>query len=147
MLFVQWVLNAAVPGFGVVSVRTEDEAIVEAIASAKATLHGVTERFIAGELENFTVKVPISDGEGTEHFWLSNTSYADGAFSGIIGAAPTQVTNVTEGQAYEAPFEDVTDWMFLQDGLMHGNYTLRALLPHMPPAEARKYAAVMAPVD
>jgi hypothetical protein len=34
--------------------------------------------------------------------------------------------------------------MYAANQKMHGNYTLRALLPKMPPHEAAKYRAVLA---
>jgi uncharacterized protein YegJ (DUF2314 family) len=145
-LFIEWVLNAAVRDSSIVSVRSEDEEMEQAIANARATLPNVIERFIAGELQAFTVKVRVSDGQNSEHFWLSNTEYNNGVFVGTIEAQAQRVSGITEGQVYEAPIEAVTDWMHLRGGQMHGNYTLRVLLPKMPQEEARKYAAHLAPL-
>lgn len=146
-LFIEWVMNAAVRESSIVSVRSADDEIENAIASARNSLPDILERFIAGELEAFTVKVRISDGQNTEHFWLSDPKYQDGTFTGTIEAEPQSVSGVTEGQVYEASIDDVTDWMHLRDGLMHGNYTLRVLLPRMPKQEAEKYSAHLAPMD
>lgn len=146
-LFIEWVMNAAVRDSSIVSVRSEDEEMEHAIAEARASLPAAIERFIAGELQAFTVKVRVSDGQNAEHFWLSDTKYNNGMFVGTIEAQPQMVSGITEGQVYEAPIESVTDWMHLKDGLMHGNYTLRVLLPKMPQEEARKYAAHLAPLD
>ena len=146
-LFIEWVMNAAIRDSSIVSVRSEDEEMEHAIACARASLPAAIEQFLAGQLHAFTVKVRVSDGQNAEHFWLSNTQFGNGMFFGTIDAQPQMVSGITEGQAYQAPIEDVTDWMHLRDGLMHGNYTLRVLLPKMPQDEARKYAAHLAPLD
>jgi uncharacterized protein YegJ (DUF2314 family) len=130
-----------------VSVRSADAEMEHAIASARTRLPDVIDQFIAGDLENFTVKVRVSDGQNSEHFWLSDVKYNDGRFIGTINAQPQMVDGIVEGQVYDAPIDDVTDWMHLRDDLMHGNYTLRVLLPKMPKEEANKYAAHLAPLD
>ncbi len=146
-LFIEWVMNAAVRESSIVSVRSEDTEMERAMARARDSLPGVLERFIAGELENFSVKVRVSDGQNSEHFWLSDVEYHDGRFSGTINAQPQMVNGIVEGQVYQASIDDVTDWIHLRDGLMHGNYTLRVLLPRLPKEEATKYAAHLAPLD
>jgi uncharacterized protein YegJ (DUF2314 family) len=105
----------------------------------------VLQRFVAGELRdaNFTVKVAVKDAGVTEHFWLSETTYSDGRFSGIIDADPS-TSIIKRGDRWTAPIEDVTDWMYTRNQKMYGNYTLRALLPGMPSDEAAKYRPVLA---
>ncbi len=146
-LFIEWVMNEAVRSDHVTSIQSDDEAMHAAIAKAKESLPGVLERLRVEGLENFSVKVPITDDHGTEHFWLSNTEFVEGVFKGILDADPRVVECVTPSQAHEAKVEDVTDWLFLEEGKMRGNFTLRALLPHMTPAEAAKYANVLAEED
>ncbi|MCF6313482.1 MAG: DUF2314 domain-containing protein [Verrucomicrobiales bacterium] len=146
-LFIEWVMNAAVRDSSIMSVRSEDEDMKQAVERARATLPAITEKFLAGELENFIVKMPISDGNATEHFWLVDLKYHDGKFSGAIEGEPQTVQGVEEGQCYEVAFEEVTDWMHIKDGLIYGNYSLRVLLPSMPPAKAQLYADRFAPAD
>lgn len=146
-LFIEWVMNAAVRESSIVSVRSADAEMEQAIASARASLPEVIDQFIAGHFENFTVKVRVSDGQNSEHFWLSDVKYHDGRFIGTIDAQPQMVDGIVEGQVYDASVDDVTDWMHLRDGRMHGNYTLRVLLPRMPVEEASKYVAHLAPLD
>lgn len=147
-LFVEWVLNHAMSSAGIatVAVRSGTEDVAAAIARARSELPAVLQRFVAGELHDmgFTVKVPIIDGEFTEHFWLSDTSFADGQFSGVIDADPQSVSTVKRGERWTASVEDVTDWMYVYNKKMHGNYTLRTLLPKLPPHEAAKYRALLA---
>jgi len=96
-LFTEWNVNEAVRDHKVTSIRPDDEAMQEAKAEAQATLPGVIEQFVAGDLEHFSVKVPVRDGEEVEHFWLSETQNADGVFSGILDAEAQLVGNVEVG--------------------------------------------------
>lgn len=128
-------------------VEGEDSDMNAAIAKAKSTLAKVTRRFLNGELENFTVKVKVEDGESVEHFWISNTVYSEGFYSGTIEEEARVVSTIQKGQSYRATKEDVTDWMYLENEKMVGNFTLRAMLPNMPKEQADQYRAVLAPLE
>lgn len=52
--------------------------------------------------------------------------------------------NVKIGQAWTIGKDEISDWMFMRDGKMHGNYTMRPLLKTMPEAEAEKYRSMLA---
>jgi uncharacterized protein YegJ (DUF2314 family) len=93
---------------------------------------------------NFAVKAPISDEGKVEHFWLIDIQYADGKFSGKINNDPGIVKNVKIGQAWTLGKDEISDWMFMRHGKMHGNYTMRPLLKTMPEAEAEKYRGLLA---
>ncbi|GIW96211.1 MAG: hypothetical protein KatS3mg110_4252 [Pirellulaceae bacterium] len=115
-----------------------------AIARAKAEV----DEFIV-ELSNPTgthhsVKVPIRDGETVEHFWMVDVVYRDGYFEGTIDNDPGLVRNVTRGQRWRARKEEISDWMYLKDGKMYGNYTVRPLLGNLPPEEAKKLQEMFA---
>jgi uncharacterized protein YegJ (DUF2314 family) len=146
--FVEWVLNHAVrpSADASITIPKGDDAMAAAIERARRELPRVLQRFVSGELRDnsFTVKVAVREGDDAEYFWLSDTAFADGKFSGIIDADPQMVSSIQRGDRWTAPLEDVVDWMFARDQKLFGNYTLRALLPQMPPGEAAKYRAVLA---
>ncbi|MCL4164368.1 UNVERIFIED_CONTAM: hypothetical protein GTU68_028734 [Idotea baltica] len=115
-----------------------------AIAKAKSEV----DQFIA-ELEkpsgsNYSVKAPISDSGETEHFWLTDISYKNGVFYGKIGNDPGLVTNVNFGQPWEIKKEDISDWTYIKDKKMYGNYTMIPLLKTLPAAEAQQYREMRA---
>ena len=122
-----------------------DEAAME--AATKRALSEV-DSFIADlesqESENYAVKAPIEDQGETEHFWLTDVSFADGKFTGTIGNEPGIVSNVKMGQPYTIGKTEISDWMFMRDGKMHGNYTMRPLLETMPKEEADMYRQMFA---
>jgi uncharacterized protein YegJ (DUF2314 family) len=116
--------------------------------AAIARARGEVDRFIA-ELErptgeNHAVKAPIQDAGQTEHFWLTEVRYQNGQFEGTINNEPGIVKNVKLGQKWTIKKADISDWMFMRGGKMHGNYTMRPLLKAMPPDDAAKFRAMLA---
>lgn len=93
---------------------------------------------------NFAVKVPIEDEDAIEYFWLVDISYQAGSFKGRIGNDPGLVTSVKMGDVITVAKADISDWMYMRDGKMHGNYTLRPLFAAMSEDEVTRYRALLA---
>ncbi len=93
---------------------------------------------------NHAVKAPIEDAGKTEHFWLTDVSFVNGEFKGTINNDPGIVGNVKIGQSWTIKKTEISDWMFMRNGKMHGNYTMRPLLKTMPDDEAAKYRSILA---
>ena len=130
----------------IINVPNSDQAMIAAIAHAQDTLDtflALVDRPPAG-IESFALKVAITDNVQTEHFWITPFHREGDAFAGTIGNTPMLVSNVTEGQEYRFPRADISDWGYMQDGKLHGYFTLRALLPYMAEAEAAQYRALLA---
>lgn len=115
-----------------------------AIARARAEVDRFITEFQAKNGENFAVKEPISDNGKVEHFWLINVTYKDGVFEGVIDNEPGIVSNVKIGDKRSLKKEEISDWMFLRNGKIHGNYTMRPLLKTMPESEAKKFREMLA---
>jgi uncharacterized protein YegJ (DUF2314 family) len=120
----------------------------EEIDAATARAQAEVDEFIVelqrGDGEDFAVKAPIEDDGAVEHFWLTDVVYADGKFTGQIGNDPGMVDNVSFGQDWTIAKGDISDWMFMRDGKMHGNYTLRPLLVTLPEDQAEEFRAMFA---
>ena len=82
--------------------------------------------------EGFALKVAIKDGEDVEHFWLIDVAREGGKLSGTINNEPGIVGNVANGERYEFTEADISDWLFMRNGKMVGNETMRPLLKRMP---------------
>lgn len=122
----------------------DEQEMEAAIARARSE----TDRFIQ-ELaqptgKNHAVKAPITDQGKTEHFWLTQVTYRDGVFDGTINNDPGIVGNVKIGDNWKVKKEEISDWMFLRDGKMYGNYTMRPLLKTLPANQAKKYREMLA---
>jgi uncharacterized protein YegJ (DUF2314 family) len=134
--------------FGTVQIATQDEEMKKAIERARRELPAILARFVAGELNDslFTVKVAFREGEVVEHVWLSDTTFHEGRFSGVLECDLHELKQVRRGDRVTAPMEEVTDWGYMSGGKMFGHHTLRAMLPHMQPEVAEKYRAALADV-
>lgn len=142
-------LLVAVFGCGELKIETLiesgfDEQMDAAITRARSEV----ESFIT-ELSNptgthYAVKAPIEDDGKIEHFWLVDVSFKNGNFEGTINNDPGIVDNVTMGQKWTIKKAEISDWMFMRDGKMHGNYTMRPLLKTMPEDKAAKFRSMFA---
>jgi uncharacterized protein YegJ (DUF2314 family) len=86
-------------------------------------------------------RVPDDDAEMRRgrRFWLVDISRQGDKLIGRINNDPEVVGNVVSGQNYEFSEADITDWMFMRNGRIVGNATMRPLLKRMPPEEAETY--------
>jgi len=115
-----------------------------AIAKARSEVDAFIQALTTGQGTDFSVKATIADGDKVEHFWLTNVVYSDGKFAGLIGNDPDFVMNVTFGDRITLDKNEISDWLFMRDGKMHGNYTLRPMLATMPKEQAAQYRAMFA---
>lgn len=114
-----------------------DEAAMDAaIARARQETPTFLAALAKGDADSYSVKAPISENGKTEHFWISDVTYRDGVFSGKIANEPGIVTHVRLGQPWTVTEGEISDWMVVQSGRIHGGYTIDPLLPSFPEAEA-----------
>src|SRR5262245_21755466 len=92
--------------------------------------------------EHFALKVAVKDGEKVEHFWLVDVAREGDKIKGTIENEPGVVTNVKNGERFEFTESDISDWLFMRNGKMVGNETMRPLLKRMPTATAEQYRAM-----
>ena len=90
------------------------------------------------------MKVKIADNGKIEHFWVVNLVRKDGVISGTINNDPDIVQNVKLGDKIPVIESDISDWLYLRNGKMIGNYTLRALFKEMSKSEVENYKLMMA---
>ena len=113
-----------------------DEAQMEAaIARARREVDEFVKVLAARDADSFSVKAPIKDGNGTEHFWITDVRYEKGEFVGKIGNDPGIVENVKIGQEWRIKKDEISDWMYVRGEKIHGGYTIDVLLPTMEKGE------------
>ncbi|NWJ42592.1 MAG: DUF2314 domain-containing protein [Geothrix sp.] len=119
-------------------VAPDDQAMNAAILKARSTLSTFKQNLVKppANATDFSVKVAFSYGpEKFEHIWLSNPEFKDGQIYGSIGNEPVDLKNFKLGQRVSANESAISDWMFLENGLLRGGFTLRVLLDKLPPSE------------
>lgn len=115
----------------------------QAIAESRATF----DEFVArarnpqpGD-EAFSVKVKLTDSNGTEHIWLNELQLDQTPMLGKITLDAEVLQHVRAGMKVKFTREEVTDWMYMANGKMQGNRTLRVMLKTMPPEKAEEMKA------
>jgi uncharacterized protein YegJ (DUF2314 family) len=123
-----------------------------------ATAH----RQAAGTIEDFAAhvsrpgdricgaKLRFRDPESSEELgvdqfvflWLTSVTYEpnDQLFSGVFFELPRELTKwhqVGDRLAFHA--EDIFDWMVLEEGTLHGGFTLRVTRQRLPESERADY--------
>jgi uncharacterized protein YegJ (DUF2314 family) len=113
----------------VVSVPADDPQMNAAIRDARRTVA----TFIAAvkspksSQNGFSVKMRIDDGDAVEHFWLEHVSFDGSVFRGTIDSDAETVTNVRLGDPERVKPSEISDWMYIDHGVLLGGYTIRAL--------------------
>ena len=135
---------AAAPS-NVVRAAPTDVALTGAVAEARRTFPRFAARLAAPQPrdERFSVKVAVPHAGGHEHLWLGDLVLGRDSLRGTVQNASVYVPGLTMGRRLAAPRVAVTDWMFVEAGVLRGAYTTRVLLRRMPADERRRLLAAM----
>lgn len=128
-----------------VTVPRGDAVMMEAIAKARKSLPQFWEAFErpAPGVSNFSLKVEVVDRGSSEFFWVTQIKRQKNAIVGTIDNDPNHVTNVKLGQRYRFAESQIADWLFMRNGKMIGNETIRPLLDRMPAEQAAQFRSLL----
>ena len=120
-------------------VAPDDPEVNAAIQAARRTLPIFWKAFShprEGEtMFMLKVAMPADDGSSRDHIWVA---FIERAGNEIFGRAAhddgawRSLQPGEQGQRISVSAEQIDDWMYMRDGEIVGNYTLRALLEEMP---------------
>ena len=86
---------------------------------------------------NFSVKLPVVDGDKVEHMWVLPVRYQEDCFFGTINNEPDKVSTVKVGDEVSIAKNEISDWMYVDNGRLVGGFTLRVLRKHMSEEERK----------
>lgn len=134
----------------VVYVAPDDADMAEAVAAARGTLDSVLERVATGgiPMEAIQLKVAIpKEGGGHENLFVEGIVRLDETtFEGLLANEPRALPGLKRGDRHRFTHDEITDWLFIANGRMHGAYTLRVMLPLLPKQQADEFRAMLAPL-
>ncbi|WP_166822195.1 YegJ family protein [Thalassoroseus pseudoceratinae] len=87
---------------------------------------------------NFSVKVPVEEDGLVEHMWLTPVQFENGRFAGILNNEPVQITKVSVGDRVEAAADEISDWMYVDDGFLVGGYSRRLMRSRLTEEERKQ---------
>jgi uncharacterized protein YegJ (DUF2314 family) len=114
-----------------------DPAIAKAIHTARRTLS----KFLArarrprSTMSGFAVKIALGSDNGAEFFWIHPFAHVGERFIGQINNTPRSVVNLKIGDTIAFRKNEIVDWVYMDAGRMHGNYTARAFLKSASPKD------------
>lgn len=130
------------PGQPDIAYVAEDDAkMTAAMETARSTVDGfiaVLNKPTPAQSE-FSIKLPIRDGDVVEHMWVTDVKISGDRFSGQINNEPDQVKTVRLGQNVTAAKSEISDWMYVESGKLRGGYTIRALREPLSEKERREF--------
>ncbi len=114
-----------------------DPAMAAAVRKARATLPAFLEasRHPKPGTEAYAVKVGLGPAGRQEFFWLAPFTVTGDEVTGQLDNTPETIPGYRKGDKVKLPLSRVTDWMYVENGAMQGNYSACALLTHEAPAE------------
>jgi uncharacterized protein YegJ (DUF2314 family) len=122
-------------------VPADDSHMNAAIAKARATVRTFEAALRAPKASQsgFSIKVRIEDGDAVEHFWLSDVTFNGSVFHGKIANDAETVKTVAFGDPVSARPAEISDWMYVDHGILVGGYTLRVLRDRLSPSERNEF--------
>ncbi len=122
-------------------INDNDKAMDQAVTKARESLGFFLAALQAKKPDTgeFEVKKCFIDGDKVEHIWIRDVTWDGKAFHGRVDNAPLEVGNVHLDQRVTVTPEDLTDWMFVQDGKLMGGFTMRVLYSRLSPEEKAEF--------
>src|SRR5215469_6462755 len=73
----------------------------------------------------FSIKKEYKQGKEAEYFWIVDVTFDGKNFHGKVDNDPEIVKNVKLGDEAIIGKDEISDWMFVENGKLVGGYTLR----------------------
>ncbi len=126
----------------------DDADMLAAIEAARTSLPYF---FGAAAQEGVTgqaLKVAVETADGTmELLWMDACRPSDSADLACLVVNQPVKSSLTKGEVHHLRLDAVADWMFYDaQGLIHGAYTARAMVPRLGEREAASFTARLAPL-
>jgi uncharacterized protein YegJ (DUF2314 family) len=112
-----------------------------AIARAQATLGQFAAVLAAPKAKqrDFALKVKLTDGTNFEHVWLAHPTVTETKVSGDINNDIERVSGYELGQHVTFGRDRVSDWMYVDHGVLQGGFTIRVLRDQMSSSERAEF--------
>ncbi|MFT3679908.1 MAG: DUF2314 domain-containing protein [Ferruginibacter sp.] len=121
----------------ITQISSDDEAMNNAIQKAKLTFFNFDTAYKNGHFnkENFSVKIRFDVKGGGEHIWADNITFENGAYFGILDDDASAINKIKSGDRVKITSSNLSDWLYEDNGVMRGGYTIRVLRNKMTSTE------------
>jgi len=120
-----------------------DVAMNRAMDIARKRFSAFDSAFESGryDKDKFSIKVKYPHKQGNEYIWLVDISKVDGRYLGLVSDTPRATKMVKLGDRPAINNDDVVDWLYGKDSVLHGGYTLRLIYGRMTKEELEQERA------
>lgn len=110
-------------------VESDDPKMLAAIDKARKTFGEFKTAFEkkTPQQDFFSVKLLVEEGEHQEHVWTTPVRFEADEYYGTLDNEPYQIKKYVVGDELHAPVDQISDWMYVEDGKLVGGYTLRVV--------------------
>ncbi|WP_286770525.1 DUF2314 domain-containing protein [Sphingobacterium sp. 40-24] len=126
----------------VIGFRSDDEAMNAAIVKAKNSLNQFVQAVEKPQegYEAFALKIAYNTPDKSlEHIWVGDISYQNGQFTGVVSNSPVSTKEVALGDTVVIDKQNISDWMYLDKGILRGGYTIRAMRDQLSGSEKEEF--------
>ncbi len=89
--------------------------------------------------QDFELKKRFVQGDQVEHIWLSDVKIVGNHFEGQIDNQPRKIQGLKLGQVVSVKRNEISDWLYIDNGTLVGGYTVRAHYNQLTPQQKQKF--------
>ncbi len=122
-------------------VQNEHAAMHQAVIKARKTVGkfiGAVKHPATGQTD-FEVKKPFVQGNEVEHIWLSDVQFTGSRFQGRVDNTPRKIRGLKVGQLVSVNPNEISDWVYIDNGKLVGGYTIRAHYNQLTPEQKKEF--------
>lgn len=125
----------------VINIQGDDQEMNEAIKNANTTLAEFKNALISKKtnLQSFSLKTRFDTPTGGEHIWVSDIQLKKGNYWGVVDNLPESTTDVKLGDTIQIKDNNISDWMYIDNGKLKGGFTIRVLRNKMTIEDRKKF--------
>jgi uncharacterized protein YegJ (DUF2314 family) len=122
-------------------VQNDHAAMRQAVIKARKTVGKFIDALkhpAAGQTD-FEVKKPFVQGSDVEHIWLSDVQFTGSRFQGRVDNTPQKIRGLKMGQLVSVNPNEISDWVYIDNGKLVGGYTIRAHYDELTPDQKKEF--------
>lgn len=126
----------------IIEFQKDDEIMNQAIAEANKTFKNFDDAFKQPQegYESFAIKVKFdTEDGGGEHIWIGDLTSDGKSYSGTVNNEPQLTKAVKFGDRVTIDPKTISDWMYLDKGVLRGGYTIRVMKNNLSDDEKKAF--------
>ena len=91
------------------------------------------------DYKDFSIKMPFKSTNGYEHIWITDITYENNEFQGVVNNSPAFTREVNIGDTIIIDTKNISDWMYVENGKLRGGYSIRAIRDKMSASQKKEF--------